>query len=157
MRLVPLNGTAVPTGPCDDVHFGAVELFREGAWGRICAGRFGGDPEEFTLDAQVVCRQLGFRFGTLMNSEEVSGAYDYTSSDYSDPPFTVWATEVWAVAPCHTADTLPGRHCCPEALLTCLLHSRSGVSLACAYVPFRCTLCPSCMAALLAPCDRRAY
>ena len=108
MRLVPLSGTAVPTAVCDDVHFGSVQLFREGAWGRICAGRFGRIPKEFTLDAQVVCRQLGFPFGTLMDAGEVSGAYDYPSSDYSDPPFTVWASEVWAVAPRHA--TRPTLH-----------------------------------------------
>ena len=132
MRLVPLNGTAVPTGPCDDVHFGAVDLFREGVWGRICAGSFGGDADHFTLDAQVVCRQLGFPFGTLMDGEELPGAYDsgayYSSLDYSDPPMIVWATEVWAVAPRCTSDSPLGRHYCPVALLTCMLHSRSSAS-----------------------------
>eukprot|EP00892_Ulva_mutabilis_P007289 jgi/Ulvmu1/4932/UM204_0003.1 len=96
VRLVPLNGTAVATAACDDVHFGGVELFREGQWGRICAGRFGGDPEEFTVDAQVVCRQLGFPFGTVMDEQEVFGAYDYRTYDYSTPredPIT-WASEV---------------------------------------------------------------
>lgn len=95
VRLVPLNGTAVATATCDEVHFGGVELFRDGIWGRICVGRFGGDPEEFTLDAQVVCRQLGFPFGSVMDEGEVFGAYDY-SFDYSssEPEPTVWATEV---------------------------------------------------------------
>ena len=96
VRLVPLNGTAVPTAVCDDVHSGGVELFREGAWGRICAGSFGGNEAEFTLDAKVVCRQLGFPFGTLMDSYEVPPDYEYssTSPDYSDPSVTVWATQV---------------------------------------------------------------
>ena len=100
---MPLPGTAVPTAVCDDVHFGGVELFREGVWGRICTGPFPSGTAEFTLDAQVVCRQLGFPFGTLMDAGELSGAYDsgayYSSLDYSDPPMIVWATEVWAVAP----------------------------------------------------------
>ena len=101
---MPLNGTAVATATCDEVHFGGVELFRDGIWGRICVGRFGGDPEEFTLDAQVVCRQLGFPFGSVMDEGEVFGAYDY-SFDYSssEPEPTVWATEV--------RNTFLCRHC----------------------------------------------
>jgi len=114
MRLVPLNGTTMPTGPCDDVHFGGVELFREGAWGRICKGRFGRDPEEFTLDAQVVCRQLGFPFGTLMDADEVRGAYDYINTGpdyrYSGPPVIVWASTVRALAPHRTSGCPPGCH-----------------------------------------------
>lgn len=92
VRLVPLNGTATATAACDDVHFGGVELFREGRWGRICSGR-GGRTQEFTLDAQVVCRQLGFPFGTVMDASEPFGAYD---RDYNDLPedALVWATEV---------------------------------------------------------------
>ena len=89
VRLVPLNGTAVPTAVCDDVHFGGVELFREGAWGRICPGRKGGEEASFTLDAQVVCRQLGLPFGTVMDTAD-----DNRRGDYSDPLATVWATQV---------------------------------------------------------------
>ena len=91
VRLVPLNGTAVATAPCDDVHFGGVELFREGRWGRICSGRFGDEPEEFTLDAQVVCRQLGFPFGTVLDSADMYDAYDV---DYDSVQALTWATEV---------------------------------------------------------------
>lgn len=95
VRLVPLNGTAVPTAECDDVHFGGVELFREGVWGRICAGRSGGLAQEFTLDAHVVCRQLGYPFGTVMEAFEVmSGSDYYYSYDESDVHVTVWATQV---------------------------------------------------------------
>ena len=89
VRLVPLNGTAVPTAVCDDVHFGGVELFREGTWGRICPGRTGGEEASFTLDAQVVCRQLGLPFGTVMDAADDEGR-----GDYSDPLATVWATQV---------------------------------------------------------------
>lgn len=90
---MPLNGTAVPTAPCDDVHLGAVELFIEGRWGRICNGDFGGDPEEFTLDAQVVCRQLGFPYGTVMDAEQ---NVDYSDRDYApaDESVVIWATQV---------------------------------------------------------------
>eukprot|EP00892_Ulva_mutabilis_P005900 jgi/Ulvmu1/3682/UM017_0098.1 len=93
LRLVPLNGTGVATAACDDVHFGGVELFRQGRWGRICNGRFGRDEDEFTVDAQVVCRQLGFPFGTVMDEEEVRGAYD-SDYDYSSPTMLTWASEV---------------------------------------------------------------
>ena len=96
---MPLPGTAVPTAVCDDVHFGGVELFREGVWGRICTGPIPSGTAEFTLDAQVVCRQLGFPFGTPMDADELIGVSDDSTPDYSDPLFTVWATEVWAVAP----------------------------------------------------------
>lgn len=88
VRLVPLNGTTAATAPCDDVHFGGVELFREGRWGRICAGRFG-QPEEFTLDAQVICRQLGFPFGSVMDTREA-----FSSSEQDIDSALVWATEV---------------------------------------------------------------
>ena len=93
MRLVPLNGTAVATAVCDDVHFGGVELFRKGVWGRICPGPFGGGAEDFTLDAQVICRQLGFPFGSVMDAGDISGAYD-SSDGYHDAAVTIWATQV---------------------------------------------------------------
>ena len=92
VRLVPLNGTASPTAPCDDVHFGGVELFFQGQWGRICSGGNGGDHNEFTLDAQVVCRQLGFPFGTVMNQKDFSEAYEYDSRE--EEGILTWATEV---------------------------------------------------------------
>ena len=95
VRLVPLNGIAPATATCDDVHFEAVELFRDGIWGRICDGQDGGDPEEFTLDAQVVCRQLGFPFGTVINGDDPFVDIDYRSDDpSSEPEAIIWATEV---------------------------------------------------------------
>lgn len=94
VRLVPLNGTTSPTAACDDVHFGGVEIFHDGRWGRICSDRFGTAPADFTLDAQVVCRQLGFPYGGVMDAEEVFRAYDGQEYDYSDPRELVWATEV---------------------------------------------------------------
>ena len=102
VRLVPLNGTAPATATCDDVHFGAVELFRDGIWGRICDGQDGGDPEEFTLDAQVVCRQLGFPFGTVMNEEDFGSAYDYDSR--GDEEILTWASEVQKKPPRNLID-----------------------------------------------------
>ena len=73
VRLVPFNETIDPTSMCDDVHFGAVELFRKGRWGRTCSFR---DPDDFTLDAAIVCRQLGFPFGTSLESNSVSRPVD---------------------------------------------------------------------------------
>lgn len=92
VRLVPLNGTTSATAECDPVHFGGVELFREGRWGRICSGRnLGGEPEQFTLVTQVVCRQLGFPFGTVMDSEDFDDAYE---QDFSAEVALTWATRV---------------------------------------------------------------
>eukprot|EP00892_Ulva_mutabilis_P007854 jgi/Ulvmu1/5440/UM223_0001.1 len=101
VRLVALGGAVGVTTTCDEVHFGGVELFNEGQWGRICSGR----TDNFvtlTVDAKVVCRQLGFPFGSLY---DVYGGYDvddFASSDYrlfdelpSDrPDEIVWATDV---------------------------------------------------------------
>lgn len=53
LRLVRLFESASETRPCDDVHFGGVELFRQGRWGHICNARNGGNEEAFTLDAKV--------------------------------------------------------------------------------------------------------
>lgn len=96
LRLVPLNGTTSPTAACDDVHFGGVEIFHDGRWGRICNDRFSSSPEEFTLDAQVICRQLGFRFGGVMDADEIRNAYDGQDYRFNDEraPELVWATSV---------------------------------------------------------------
>lgn len=105
VRLVSLVGT-VATSSCDDVHFGGVEIFNDGAWGRICFGR-GDDFAQFTVDAQVVCRQLGFPFGSLMDVFGAEDVSDFRDADYSvryadyrleeegnSPSQLVWATDV---------------------------------------------------------------
>ena len=81
---------------CDDVHFGAVELFREGRWGRICSFS---EPDDFTLDAASVCRQLGFPFGTSLDSNSVSRRGRPPLDDYpiADPPAVSWASNVRAL------------------------------------------------------------
>ena len=56
------------TTACDDVHFGAVEFFNAGRWGSICAPD--SDVATFAIDAAVVCRQLGFPFGSLIDPAE---------------------------------------------------------------------------------------
>ena len=92
VRLVPLVDS-VPTAACDDVHFGGVELFWDGRWGRICAGENAGDAGDFVLDAQVICRQLGFPFGTVVDQEVLLVYYDNGIDDESDLAL-VWASEV---------------------------------------------------------------
>ena len=90
VRLVQLDGISAITDTCDDVHFGGVELFNDGEWGRVCKSI---TSESSIVNAKVVCRQLGFQFSSLMGVEEVSNAaYDYRTSD--SIPSIVWATEV---------------------------------------------------------------
>lgn len=85
LRLVPLPGITSNTAPCEAVHFGAVEIFNEGRWGRICNGRSSIAEEHFTLDAQVVCRQLGFPFGGLYDVAEAENSTETSiDSDYGD-------------------------------------------------------------------------
>lgn len=91
VRLVPLSGSASTTAPCDNVHFGGVEIFNDGQWGKICNGVFSPRNADFTVAAQVVCRQLGFPFGGLYDVVEV-GVSDY--QDYSSQADVVWATRL---------------------------------------------------------------
>eukprot|EP00892_Ulva_mutabilis_P008801 jgi/Ulvmu1/6293/UM288_0001.1 len=88
VRLVPvlqLNGTRA-TSTCDEMHFGALEVFNDGQWGRICAGAAGLDLAGFQLDAVVACRQIGFPFATLLQLTDVN---------VDDVAATIaWATEV---------------------------------------------------------------
>ena len=85
VRLMTLNGTTAGTAACDEVHFGGVGMFFQGRWGRICNGRLGSDHDEFTLDAQVICRQLGFPFGTVMNEEDTSTMNELEKTRMSSP------------------------------------------------------------------------
>ena len=106
VRLAPFPGLNVATQPCDDVHFGAVEFFKDGQWGRICSSTFNRFAS-FSVDARVVCRQLGFPFSSLMDVDEVrsgsggrvgSTIPGYIDLDYldldSDELELVWATEL---------------------------------------------------------------
>ena len=106
VRLVALPGNSPATAACDDVHFGRVEIFHDGLWGRIC----GGEEEDFTLDSAVVCRQLGFPFGSVLD-EDRPNAFELYRDDYSDygsiSTLPVWATQV----------RLAHRHLRPNALL----------------------------------------
>lgn len=98
VRLVDLSGIIAQTSPCDAVHFGGVEIFNNGQWGRVCSGRFRGTESDFTIDATVICRQLGFPFGSLMDAEDtedssfsIDGVY---YDDSNGPGELVWATDV---------------------------------------------------------------
>ena len=106
IRLTPFPGLNVSTQPCDDVHFGAVEFFNDGQWGRICRSSFNSFAS-FIVDARVICRQLGFPFSNLMDVEEVrsssGGRVGSTLDAYADIDYLdldpaelelVWATEL---------------------------------------------------------------
>ena len=97
VRLIALDDI-LPTQPCDAVHFGGVEIFNNGQWGRICSDRSGRSNRDFTIDANVVCKQLGFPFGTLYDAAEVLDSIgEPAGTDYIDvsaPGELVWATDV---------------------------------------------------------------
>eukprot|EP00892_Ulva_mutabilis_P011168 jgi/Ulvmu1/8423/UM043_0001.1 len=93
VRLVNIAGTNFTTQPCDDVHFGVVELFNDGQWGRICAQFL----SQSTVDAKVICRQLGFPFGSLIDVNSVSSRTSSRSlgyEDYAEDDEVVWATDI---------------------------------------------------------------
>ena len=95
VRLIPLRGVP-PTAACDDVHLGGVEIFNDGRWGRICIDSTN-EVSSFTIDAGVICRQLGFPFGSLLEQGEVSGGNGIADADYGDygePGELVWASDV---------------------------------------------------------------
>ena len=68
--------------PCDPVHTGFIEVFNEGQWGAICQG--GGPNTADFLVGDVVCRQLGFPHGTVVDpsTNPVDGER-LTRGDYS--------------------------------------------------------------------------
>lgn len=89
VRLVPLRDAPSQSAPCDPVHSGLVQIFSAGVWSSICTdrfGRFGGDRTSFDLDADVVCRQLGFPFGTVT---DVTGAGDRRFTDLYDYDYSI--------------------------------------------------------------------
>lgn len=70
IRLFPIDPANL-TRPCDDVHMGGVEFFNDGQWGGICAS-----GDSWTVDARVICRQLGFPFGSLVDSTRI-GSFSF--------------------------------------------------------------------------------
>lgn len=65
LRLVPSVRVPGGTATCDEYHTGAVQMFRNGNWTGFCQAVRTEDEDSFTVDAQVICRQLGFPFGTV--------------------------------------------------------------------------------------------
>eukprot|EP00892_Ulva_mutabilis_P002672 jgi/Ulvmu1/12405/UM009_0052.1 len=70
--------------PCDPVHTGFVEIFLDDAWAGICEAL--ADVDRLVSD--VVCRQLGFPHGTVVeptaNPRTGPGVYDLYSYFYLD-------------------------------------------------------------------------
>eukprot|EP00892_Ulva_mutabilis_P006138 jgi/Ulvmu1/3897/UM018_0119.1 len=68
---------------CDPIYTGFVEVFHLNEWGAICIGRVVSNIPDRTdrLAADVVCRQLGFPHGTLVdpfnNPADPLRIYDY--------------------------------------------------------------------------------
>lgn len=97
VRLINIRGSNFSTQPCDDVHIGGVEIFNDGRWGRICTVT--GIPVGFTVSAKVICRQLGFPFGSVVDLQEVRvGSGMRFNQDeyieYDEPGELVWARVV---------------------------------------------------------------
>lgn len=63
--------------PCDPLHSGIVEVFNAGEWGAICDGETSRGGDFFVAD--VVCRQLGFPHGTVVDSltTQPDAVFDY--------------------------------------------------------------------------------
>ena len=88
VRLVPLLNATSESAPCEAVHQGVVQILLDGVWGLLCATMFGRRGKTgFTVDAKVICRQLGFPFGSVFDSSASGGGRDpddqYDYADYS--------------------------------------------------------------------------
>lgn len=73
--------------PCDAIHSGFVEIFHRREWGAICTGRQFDTPQV----AGVVCRQLGFPHGTLVDpsvnpADDDPEYYSTNLDDEADEP-----------------------------------------------------------------------
>ena len=100
VRLVDLEDTPSGTSPCDEVHFGGVEIFNRGRWGAICTAAAFMDVDQ-TREATVVCGQLGFPFGSVFSVEETyEDAFGFTN-----PPFpnddTMPSNLSWSAVACN--------------------------------------------------------
>ena len=64
--------------PCDAVYSGFVEVFHRGEWGAICQATNGADR----LVADVVCRQIGFPHGTVIDPATIPPDQERIENDY---------------------------------------------------------------------------
>ncbi|XP_068136726.1 neurotrypsin [Hyperolius riggenbachi] len=70
VSCTPLADGSIRLAGSKGSHEGRLEVFHKGQWGTIC------DDEWTDLNTQVVCRQLGFKYGKISlekNSEESTG------------------------------------------------------------------------------------
>ena len=86
---MPLINATSESAPCDAVHQGVVQIFSNGVWGVLCTNVFGREERTgFTVDAKVICRQLGFPFGSVFDSSSSGGRADPDDQyDYTDYAF----------------------------------------------------------------------
>jgi len=86
---VPLVNATTSSAPCDAVHSGIVQIFQNGVWGLICTQRFSfrSGSINFDIDANVVCRQLGFPQGTVFDTSSTGDRGSDNTYDYDDYSF----------------------------------------------------------------------
>lgn len=90
--------------PCDPAHTGFVEIFNAGEWGAICDGN-SPSPERADVLADVVCRQLGFPHGTVVqanipfNRSEITFGAGTEEADETQDRFWLVASQARCLGP----------------------------------------------------------
>ena len=90
--------------PCDPVHTGFVEIFNAGEWGAICDGN-SPSPERADVLADVICRQLGFPHGTVVqanipfNRSETTFGAGTEEADEPQDRFWLFASQARCLGP----------------------------------------------------------
>ena len=74
---------------CDPVYTGFVEVFHFDEWGAICTG----DTPDDRLAADVVCRQLGFPHGTMVDALTIT-VQERIYNEYGGLLYDDYVTEV---------------------------------------------------------------
>lgn len=86
--------------PCDPVHSGFVEIFHRQEWGAICTS---GSTFDNPQVAGVVCRQLGFPHGTLVdpttNPPNDLSDFSFTADEAEEPQERFWLSSVRCLGP----------------------------------------------------------
>lgn len=87
--------------PCDPIHSGFVEIFHRQEWGSICRSRFRFFDRPQV--AGVVCRQLGFPHGTLVdpspNPRNAEADYSDNDDEAEEPLERFWLSSVTCSGP----------------------------------------------------------